>query len=363
LATAYSLQTLDRQEEALELLAEADRHVESFRVTIRRAAILDELGRVEEAVQALDRADGLAPLADRDHRKGMMALRSDLACKLGSFAEAAELARAADTRFHRAVAARLGAVPPGARRLLLPVPLVHQHHDTCAPATLSAVARFWGKGVEHIEVADAICYAGTPSHRGRQWAEEHGWAVREFTLTWDSAVTLLDRGVPFTLTLIAPGSGHLVAVIGYDARRGTYLVRDPSAVFTGEALAAELLEQCRASGPRAMALVPHEHAALLEGLDLSDAVLYDRVYDVERALDSHDRPRAAQSYGELVAASPDHRLTLEAALALDRYDDDSIKALAHLDLLLAQFPTDANNRLARLSLLGVLARRDERLEV
>src|SRR4029077_4498793 len=99
---------------------------------------------------------------------------------------------------------------------------------TCAPATLSALTSFWSMPAEHLEIAAAICYDGTAAASERHWAEEHGWEVREFTITWDSARALLDRGVPFTLTTIEPGYGHLQAVIGYDSRRGTLLVRDPN---------------------------------------------------------------------------------------------------------------------------------------
>src|SRR5439155_5223129 len=102
----------------------------------------------------------------------------------------------------------------GASRLRrLEVPFVRQHHMTCAPATLSAISRFWKKPAEHLEVAEAICYDGTPAHSERNWAETHGWRAREFTVTWEAAVALLDRGIPFTLTTSEATSGHLQAVV------------------------------------------------------------------------------------------------------------------------------------------------------
>ena len=42
------------------------------------------------------------------------------------------------------------------------------------------------------DVAEAICYDGTPNHSERQWAAEHGWWVREFTATWDTTRALID---------------------------------------------------------------------------------------------------------------------------------------------------------------------------
>ena len=51
---------------------------------------------------------------------------------------------------------------------------------------LASLSRFWKMPADHLEVAAAICYDGTPDHRERAWAEEHGWYCREFAITWDS---------------------------------------------------------------------------------------------------------------------------------------------------------------------------------
>src|SRR4029078_11346090 len=88
------------------------------------------------------------------------------------------------------------------KRVGLKVGFVRQHHMTCAPATLSAISRFWSMPADHLEVAEAICYDGTPAHSERRWAEDHGWATVEFSVTWDAARALIDRGVPFTLTTV-----------------------------------------------------------------------------------------------------------------------------------------------------------------
>ena len=39
-----------------------------------------------------------------------------------------------------------------------------------------------------------MCYDGTPSWQQREWAENNGWFVREFRVTYQSAVELLDQG-------------------------------------------------------------------------------------------------------------------------------------------------------------------------
>jgi hypothetical protein len=72
------------------------------------------------------------------------------------------------------------------------VGFVQQRHRTCGPATLTAISRFWSREVEQIEIAEEICYDGTPAHSERAWTERNGWTTREFTVTRDSAMTLLD---------------------------------------------------------------------------------------------------------------------------------------------------------------------------
>ena len=84
---------------------------------------------------------------------------------------------------------------------------VRQHHETCVPATLAAISRYWSMPADHLQVADEICYNGTSAYSERKWAREHGWAVREFTVTEPAAAALIQRGVPFTFTTVEPAAG------------------------------------------------------------------------------------------------------------------------------------------------------------
>ena len=130
---------------------------------------------------------------------------------------------------------------------------VKQHRMTCVPATLSAISRFWSKAADHVQVADEICYNGTTAYHERQWACRNGWIAREFTVTEESTQAILKRGVPFTLNTVEPGAGHLQAVIGYDGRRGTLLIRDPSCGFPAKPWPTR---SCIAIGPLAPAAWP-----------------------------------------------------------------------------------------------------------
>ena len=79
-------------------------------------------------------------------------------------------------------------------RVELNVGFVRQHYATCAPATLAAICRYWGHPFDHLEVAESICYDGTPDHNERHWVEEHGFLAREFRVTWESSQALIDAG-------------------------------------------------------------------------------------------------------------------------------------------------------------------------
>ena len=149
----------------------------------------------------------------------------------GTPQERAALLRQPGGKFYDGVLTRLTNRPADGKRVEIPVGFKYaQHHQNpCAPATLTAIAKFWAMPVEHVELAEEISYAGTPHHSERKWAAEHGWHTKEFTVTWDAAVALIDRGIPFTLTTAEvssrPRSGrHRLR----DSMRGTLIARDPT---------------------------------------------------------------------------------------------------------------------------------------
>ena len=288
--------------------------------------------------------------------------RVTLDCLRDDRAAALAGAKRIEEPYYRELAQRLEQ-GTATRRVRLEVPFVRQHHLTCAPATLSAISRFWRQPAEHLEVAEAICYEGTPAHSERNWAETHGWAVREFTVTWEAACALLDRGVPFTLATAEATSGHIQAVVGYDELRQTLWIRDPFIYYANEFLVKPLLERYRSTGPRGMALVPVARRELLEGLDLPEAALHDQLYSVQRGLAQHQRGDALTVCQQMQAEAPAHRLTLTARRAMAGYDTNTPALLECLEELLKQFPEDGNLNLSKLGCLRELARREERLQL
>lgn len=361
----HLLQLLDRDEEALELLTGADERLESGAITWQLANLQQELRRYTDARASLDRFEKLSPLLEKPLAKVLAARKSDVAYHCGDVEEAVRWAKESGAEYLQKVAEKLRESQTSGdgrlKRIALDVPFVRQHHMTCAPATLAALSRFWSQPAEHLAVVEAICYDGTPAHSERQWAQSNGWIAREFTVTWESAVALIDRGVPFTLTTTEATSGHLQAVIGYDALRGTLIVRDPFQYYSGEFHYELMFKRYAATGPRGMTMVPAARAELLSGVELPDADLYDRLYELQTALNQHDRDGAAQAWLAMVDAAENHRLTLTARRSLCAYDADSAGGLECVTKLLEQFPDSPHLNYAKVMMLRALTRRDEHL--
>jgi tetratricopeptide (TPR) repeat protein len=363
-STAHLLTLMDRDGEALELLGVANDRLESAAVAGQLFALQLELKQYAEAGRTLDRLIELSPLAEKEFKKWVGGARAEIAYFLGDTEASIAAAKESDSEYWKAIAERLEQPPrAGGKVVSLPVGFVRQHHFTCVPATLSAVSRYWSMPADHLQVADEICYNGTSHFHERKWAREHGWVPREFSVTEEAAVALLDRGVPFTFTTVDPGNSHLQAIMGYDGRRGTLIVRDPFWRNTGEALADKLLARYAAYGPRGMALVPAAEAERLAGLDLPDVELWDLLHELDGALVGHRREEAQAAYEKMCVASPDHRLVCEARRRLAIYDGNQTEHLAALDALVAKFAEDQSLQLERLSVLRNQARRDERLEI
>ncbi|MFN0111155.1 MAG: tetratricopeptide repeat protein, partial [Blastocatellia bacterium] len=359
---AHLLSLLDREHEARALLEEAVRNCESPSLLIQLAQLQVDLGDFPAARGNFQKAFDLSVLMEKEMREWLNSRLADVTYLCGDTAAAIAFAEQAGEGFYKTIVERFRQATPEKQRVELPVGFIRQHHVTCAPATLTTISRFWQKPAEHLNIAEQICYGGTTDHSERKWAEQNGWVAREFCLNWENTVSLIDRGVPFTLATVEPGNAHLQAVIGYDAIRGTFLMRDPYLRSLGEGLSPEMTEHYRSCGPRGMAMVPKEQAALLDGLELKEAPLYDKLHSIQRALFEHRRAEASQVWQQMNAEAADHRLTLNARLAIAWYDEDQVQVLACVEKLLEQFPEDANLKTQKILCLRMLARRSERLD-
>jgi len=353
------LRLMNRDEEAMAVLVDGISRVESCGLNAALLEMQMDREMYREAEMTLARVEELSPLKDKKYRQWLDGRRSDLSYHLGDRVRAAFHARQAGGGFFNRLAQRLDQPEIKEKRVLLDVGFVRQHHMTCAPATLSALARYWQRPAEQMSIAEDICYDGTSDQAGRAWAEQAGWHVREFTVTWDAALALLDRGIPFTLSTVEPGSAHMQAVIGYDNLRGSFLVRDPFNSRIEEFSAEPTLERYRANGPRGMLMIPADQLARIAGLALPDAELYDDYFALQTALLRHDRARAIELADGLKQRAPQHRMTLFAQRSVANYDGDEAGRLRVTDALLALYPQDVNFRLTRQGLLYRLGRREQ----
>ncbi|MBL8190131.1 MAG: tetratricopeptide repeat protein [Acidobacteria bacterium] len=359
---AHLLTILDREAEARALLEEAAQKLECLPLLIQLAQLQMDIGDCQAARQNFQHALELSSLLEPEMREWLSGRLAEAAYLCGDNTQAVELFNQAGNGFYKTIAERLAKATAEQKRTQLPVGFIRQHHVTCAPATLTTISRFWQMPAEHLNIAEQICYGGTTDHSERKWAEQNGWVAKEFCVNWEDAVKLIDRGVPFTLATVEPGNAHLQAVIGYDALRGSLLMRDPYVRSLGEGLSPEMLEHYRSTGPRGMALVPKEKASLLNDLDLKEAALYDKQHFIQRALFDHRREEAFRIWQQMSAEALEHRLTLYARITIAWYDDDQIQVLACVEKLLEQFPEDANLKMQKIICLRTLARRSERLE-
>ena len=351
---------LGQEERALKLLSEVAPTLQSAALYRALHALQMERELFDEARSSMDQLEILSPLRDEPLLAFIAARRCDLASAMGDHDEALKQAEAASKihGFYEKVAGYLRQAKGDLKRTTLPVGFVQQHYNTCAPAIVSAIASYFHRPVEHIDLANEICYDGTPDYKERNWAERNGWVVREFRVTVASAMALIDHGIPIILNTVAPDSAHAQAIIGYDTFRQVLFVRDPSFRVRTEFLALEALEGQAPFGPRGFVMVPPEQAPLLEGLDLPESALYDLKHEFDLALDRHDREAAMAIVTRMRTEHTNERMRWSVELALARYDNNTQARKDGLTALLEIHPGVINWELDRLNAIRDLHGRE-----
>lgn len=360
---ARMLHLLGRREEAVDFLTAAMGQMQSCAIAAQLMALKredDDHAGMEELADAYEK---LAVLSEADSREWLAARRVDLLTLRGDFKGAAVFARGIQSDYYHALAKRLEAPDATHVRERLPFEFVHQKHNTCAPATLAAMAHFWDRPVTMEQIADAICYDGTYDHGERAWALANGFFVREFTVTLEAARQLISLKVPFALRTVEVGSAHAQAVIGYDLLRETLFIQDPSEPHYREIEAAEFLENYKLTGPQGMVMVPPEQAGRINALNLPDSGLYDINHRFISALAEYDREAAAAALKEMEQLAPEHRLVLIGRMSLANFDGNEVERLHGIDRLLEKFPGDPRLVHWKNAALRSMGRRAERLQL
>ncbi len=369
----------DRQDQAIDILRDFAERTQSGRALLevaRRAADGDDL---KLADRALDQAAQRLPLLDKPTARSVLALRYRVRYGMGDREGAARCLREWSTLHTDVLADRVAAADRIPGDLRLAVPRVRQGHVTCAPASLTAVCRFFGDMVEHDAVVEAICFGGTPSVRQRRWAAARDMLVKDFALSDDVGVfdvrarvvrctigvwrvcgvrvvttgvqgpvsvdvgrQLIDRGLPFTLVSHTSDSSHLQVVKGYDPVREVWLTMDPSA--DGEvSLEWDAVDAREAfMGPAATVYLPRSEASRLEGLTLPEEASCAGLARVEDALEQGDLDSARGALEELKQRAPRSAWTCRAELALARMLSDTCGQLAAMRHWLALHPENAS---------------------
>lgn len=359
------LEADNRHEHALELLARASARLQAPVLCSQLASLEHELGRYDAELATLQRLEQLSVKAGAELRRELAFRRSENAYMRGAMRDAARFGREVGKDYEAPWLEHLPAAdgPPERRQLTLPVLL--QEPMGCAPSSLAILSSYFGAAVDHVDVADQICYEGTASHSERSWVEGRGFISREFTVDFETAQALIERDVPFLLVTVAVASAHAQVVVGFDRTRRTLLIRDPGSTRIVEFDADRLFERHRAYGPRGHVMLPPELAARLEGLELPDTAIHDAAHAFRLAISSNDPGAIAARMDELAALAPEHPLTLWARRSLAFLNGDPYAILACSEALLERFPEDANAELAVLDCLaniGTQAEQESRIE-
>lgn len=357
------LHLLGRVDEAISFLTNSLDHIQSTALVMQLMTLKREMDDHAGMEALADRFEAMAGHLGTAERLFVDAQRVDLLTLRGDFARAAEVAEKLPGKHFASLARRLRAPGVQNTRKRLPTEFVLQKHNTCAPATLAAIAAWWRKPIAMEQIVDAICYDGTYDHSERTWAHENGFASREFTVTLEAARRLIDADIPFVLHTVEVGSGHSQAVVGYDLLRESLFIQDPGEPHYREVTADEFLENYRLNGPRGLVLVPAGQADRLKTFDLPDADLYEHYHRLNKALAEYQREEAQNALSELERAAPQHRLTLIARVTLANFDGNDVARLQAIEQLMQVFPDDPRVLHWHYSVLRSLGTREQRLRL
>ena len=197
---------LDRREEAIELLTPHSQTMECLSLSLQLFRMFKETNQVDKAAQVIDRVHTFISLEEQGLSEDLSIANFNLNYLNGQYDAAASSLADVRSGYFKSIRDNLEKSDPNSHSVLLDVPFVRQHHMTCAPATLTAISKFWDQSNDHLNIVEEICYDGTSNHAERQWANQEGWATKEFKLTAEATYALIDKKIPFTLSTVEPGS-------------------------------------------------------------------------------------------------------------------------------------------------------------
>jgi len=346
-----SLVSLGRIREAAERLAAAVENCQSFEVAHLACWHLCALAETvdgDERSHVLRRANELAgqlaimaPLADRETRSLFARTRLDIGELSDDHVAMERWADEAHSPFHRRVLENLRKNPNGLR-VRLPFRHAIQKHDECLPTSVVSALAAMGTEIDADAMASELTFGGTPEWAASEWLQKGGLEVKFYAVTPDVACRLIKNGIAFVMTLEADASAHAVAAVGLDEAAGTLIVHDPSMLRASEYLLESIGMNEVPIGPRGMATVPREKAALLDELlprDDAEAVAARAAH--HRAVQLANPVAARNVVNHLIARLPTHPIT-RLLIAMQAVEDGRVGvALVEFQNLLKLFPGSA----------------------
>lgn len=126
-----------------------------------------------------------------------------------------------------------GDAPVGKGKRLTSFPTLVQYHDTCGPAVVELVLRYWAGITGSPPKSDAISqkikypHSGTPIYRMREYFHLYGFDTVRCQAPVDVLKKLIDAGLPVIIQQEFSNTAHVSVVIGYDDSEGLIDVQDP----------------------------------------------------------------------------------------------------------------------------------------
>ena len=311
---------------------------------------------------AIEKFEQVRIVQDKKDNKSLVIWKAQIAIDQQALDVAIELLESDKSGYWKIVRENLMKSQGTLKRKVLDVPFLRQQHMTCAPTTLAALCQYWGDQHKSDDIADQICFDGTPETKERQWLRDNNYAFKEFELEESLAYQLIDHDIPFALVTVDGFSAHIQAVIGYNQQVGTIYIMDPSSSVMQEMLTKETIEHEAYNGARCIAFVPQAKAELLDQFEFPASELYVLLDKFACAQMKNDFAAAQTILNELVALAPEHRITMRAQRNFAVSNNDTGRIFEANSNLLARYPEQSALITSQYYCQRDLGRREQSLE-
>ncbi len=338
------------------------KHIEQYQsanVWLEYASLLAGVHDWIECERAISTFKKIRIVEDKQDNKTLTVWQAQIAIHKQEIEQAVDLLSTQNSGYWNIVCDNLKKSEGKLDRKVLDVPFLKQEQMTCAPTTISALCKYWGDEYSSSEIADKICFDGTPDTKERQWLRDHNYAFKEFELEIELAYALIDNDIPFALVTTDGFSSHIQAVIGYNRQIGTIYIMDPSNAVMQEMLTKETIEYEAYSGARCIAFVPANRSGLLSQFNFPASELFPLWDEYSCAEEKNDYASAKAALDKLIVLDPTHRITLRVKRDFSILNNDTNSILESNNILLQRFPDQTLLLNSKYVCFRNLARREE----